>query len=457
MTDTLVAEQSVIGSMMLIGDMTQASAEKILGYLREGAFQHRVHVLIWRAIRQMANAGDFVDLITLNATLTRSGDIEAVGGISYLAELAKNTPSAANVMAYADIVRQGAVRRSVSSRLQNALAMLNETDGVSVYEKVGLIESELSAISDRASRGRESGLVHVSEIASQWTEDLENRFENPTTSQGFTTGVAGIDRILAPKNLKPGSLVVIGARPKMGKSALMNMIAKHFALEHKLSTAIFSLEMPSDQIFERMISERARIDPGMFYQGADNDTDFAKVSMAMGEYVNSKTYIDDTPGIGITHVQRESRKLGKHEQVGLICVDYLTLMTAGKADRNDLAYGEITKALKNLAKELNCIVLLLTQLNRSLETRANKRPMPSDSRDTGQIEQDCDVWIGLYRESVYKTDVQTPGLTEALIRLNRHGQIGTAYLNLIHGYFEEAPVAQVSLGTSKMEKAIHDF
>lgn len=457
MMDTLSAEQSVIGALLLIGDMSQESASKLLDYLRENSFQHRSHALCWRAIRQMANAGEYVDAITLESRLSKNGNLDDIGGFAYLADLMKNTPSAANAMAYADIVRQSAIKRSVNSKLQNAIAMLNDPDGGSIYEKLGLLESELTALSDRANRGREAGLVHVSEIASQWTEDMETRFANPTASCGFTTGIDGLDKLLAPKNLKPGSLVVIGARPKMGKSALMNMLTTHFALSHKLATAIFSLEMPSDQIFERMVSERARVDPAIFYRGAEDDADFARVSAAMGEYINSKTFIDDTPGIGLAHIQRECRKLGKREKVGLICVDYLTLMKAEKADRNDLAYGEITKSLKNLAKELNCIVLLLTQLNRSLESRSDKRPMPSDSRDTGQIEQDCDLWIGLYRESVYKTNAPCPGLTELIVRLNRHGKTGTAYLNLVNGYFKEANPQDIEQSKDRQKGGRDDF
>ncbi len=455
--DTLAAEQSVIGALLLIGDMSQPSADKLLGYLRENSFQHRSHRLCWRAIRQMANAGEFVDLVTLESQLNRNGDLTDMGGLAYLVDLAKNTPSAANAMAYADIVRQAAIQRSINSKLQNAIATLNDPEGGNIYEKLGVIESELSALNDRANRGRESGLVHVSEIADKWSADLERRFENPTASFGFTTGVAGIDRIIAPKNVPPGSLVVVGARPKMGKSALMNMIAKHFALTHKKAVAMFSLEMPSDQVFERMVSERANIDPAMFYRGAESDEDFARVSMAMGEYINSKMFIDDTPGIGLAHIQRECRKLGKNEKVGLICVDYLTLMKAEKADRNDLAYGEITKALKNLAKELDCVILLLTQLNRSLEQRTNKRPLPSDSRDTGQIEQDCDLWVGLYRDSVYHKDSTAGNLTEAIIALNRHGKTGTAHLELKHGYFQDAREELVIQAKNSKESANNDF
>lgn len=217
--DTLLAEQSVIGALLHIGDMDQEGAAKLLGYLRETAFQFRAHSLCWRAIRKMAAKGQYVDLVTLDAVLTRSGDIEAVGGFGYLAEVANTTPSAANAMAYADIVRQGAIHRTVNSKLHNAIALLNDPDGGTVYEKIGLIESELNALTDRANRGRESGLVHVSDIAATWTDDLEERFAHPNAVRGYTTGIAELDRLLAPRHIKPGSLVVLGARPKLGKSA----------------------------------------------------------------------------------------------------------------------------------------------------------------------------------------------------------------------------------------------
>ncbi|GHX89549.1 DNA helicase [Vibrio cholerae] len=434
------AEQSVIGSLVLIGDMTQESAMKLLGYLKESSFSYRAHQVIFKTIRDMAHRGEYVDMISLESSLNRSGYLEDCGGFAYLADICKNTPSAANAMAYADMVRENAIERVIASKYQNALALLSEKDGRKASDKLGDMISELESISARSSRGKESGLVHISEVSEQWVNELDQRFSNPELAAGYTTGIESLDKILYPKFIRRGSLVVIGARPKMGKTNLLNNFVSQFAFKHKKSCAVFSLEMPNGQVFERMVSSRAQIKSEVFYCGSSDDADFAKMSIAVGELNQTNIYLDDTPGIDLKHIQREARKLAKKSSLGLIAVDYLTLMRAEKADRNDLAYGEITKGLKNLAKELDCVVLLLTQLNRNLESRGDKRPMPSDSRDTGQIEQDCDLWLGVYRESVYRDNVapEARGITEVIARLNRHGGTGTAYLNLVNGYFTQA-------------------
>lgn len=432
------SEMAVLGGLIQIGDMGLDSASKVLSMVKPAAFSSRAHQLIFQAIKQMAHNSEHVDLITLDARLIRNGHSNDTGEFAYLADLQKISVES-NIFAHAKIVRDAAIERRVQSELSNAMSMLQEKDGRTIYEKVGEVESIISALLDRSLRGESKGLVHASAICDRWSLELEQRFENPEAQAGYSTGIAGLDKLLSPKLIRKGSLVVVGARPKMGKTALLGTLVKQFALEHKKATAVFSLEMPSDQIMERMLCERANVDGRIFYEGAHDQTDFGKVSAAMGEYIESKLYMDDTPAITIQHVVNESRKLAKQEEVGLIAIDYLTLMEAEKADRNDLAYGKITKALKNLAKELGCVVLLLTQLNRSLESRPNKRPMPSDSRDTGQIEQDCDLWIGLYRHAVYDDNVtqDEKGLTEVIVRLNRHGETGTAYLNLKNGYFTE--------------------
>lgn len=433
------AEQSIIGSMMIIGDPNSDVIQKILTRVKESSFSLRQHKMIFAAMKTLALKGNPIDPLTVDAKLIELGQSEETGGYAYVTELAVKTPSAANVMAYVEILRESAIQRVANTKLQEALATLNDNDGRTVYEKIGLIESSLSVIMDRGLKNKETGLRHIRDFGDKWSQELNNRFENPTMIQGYSTGIESVDKILYPKMIRKGSLVVIGARPKMGKTALLNNIVGHFALQHKKAAAFFSLEMPGDHILERMLVERASVNPDILYNGAEDQADLARVTAALGEYLDSDLYIDDTPGISLQHVQREARKLAKQKDIGMIALDYLTLMEAEKADRNDLAYGKITKALKNLAKELDCIVVLLTQLNRSLETRTNKRPMPSDSRDTGQIEQDCDLWLGLYREGVYKDLApEQAGLTEVLVRLNRHGNTGTGYLNLKNGYFVEA-------------------
>ena len=251
----------------------------------------------------------------------------------------------------------------------------------------------------------------------------------------FSTGIESLDDVLGVKKMRRGSLVGVGARPKMGKSAFMMLIANHFALELNEPVALFSMEMPSVEIAERAMTSRSTVNPAEFYRKGISNESGGRRDMALNELMNSNMFVDDGAALTIGHIQRESRKLRKDKgKIGLICVDYLTLMEAEKADRNDLAYGMITKALKNLAKELNCVVLMLTQLNRGLENRPDKRPMPSDSRDTGQIEQDVDLWIGLYKESVYDEEISDGGLTELLVRLNRHGGTGTGFVEMREGF-----------------------
>ena len=432
------SEQAVLGALIEIGDMSLDAPSAILGMLKHNSFSTRHHQLIYQTIKQMASISEYVDMITLDARLIKNGHSESTGGFAYLADLSKAS-SPANCIAHAKIVRDSAIERRVQSELANAMSMLQGKDGRSIYEKVGEVESMISSILDRSLRNESKGLTHCSDVMDKWSEELEDRFANPEASKGFSTGYKGLDNVIGVKLVRPKSLVVVGARPKMGKTAMLAGMVKSFGLEQKKAVALFSLEMPSDQIMERMLCERADVSGNIFYEGG-HDCEFAKVSQAMGEYKESKIYMDDTPGITINHVKSEARKLAKREDLGMIAIDYLTLMEAEKADRNDLAYGVITKELKKLAKELNCVVLLLTQLNRSLEQRQNKRPMPSDSRDTGQIEQDCDLWIGLYRDAVYndKCPTEEKGLTEAIVRLNRHGETGTAYMNLKNGYFVEA-------------------
>lgn len=269
-----------------------------------------------------------------------------------------------------------------------------------------------------------------------WVVDLEKRFDPTGEQRGLSTGIPSLDRMLAPKGLVKGSLFVIGARPKMGKTTLYSQMAINCAVREHKPSLMFSLEMPSDQILEKLVGQKSGVNPSIFYMPAtddvddqyhgDYDADFDKAIKTANRLRElDLLYIDDTPGLSLAHIVAESRKVKRQKgSVGMILVDYLTLMTAEKADRNDLAYGMITKGLKNLAKELGCVVVLLTQLNRELEKRVNKRPLPSDSRDTGQIEQDCDYWVGIHREGAFDEAIPS-GETELILRLNRHGNSGT--------------------------------
>lgn len=438
------AEQSVLGAVMQAshhGDSDRVT--NVLRMLKPDSFYSSIHGTIFNAMRDLAGRNQPLDLVTLDSYLTNRGESERVGGFSYLIELQKVMPSSANAVSYAMIVREHAARRFALRKLADATELLTERTGERLEGQMAAVQGLLSEIHEYTRTGKTSGLRHIRETAEAWVEEISQRMEDPKANAGYTSGIQGLDDLLYPKMLRRGSLVVVGARPKMGKTAFLLRIMIHFACEHQKPVGMFSLEMPTMELWERMVSQEAKVNSNKFYTGMD-DADFGKVEMAMSRMINTNLFVDDTPGITLSHLQAEARKLKAREgSVGCIAVDYLTLMKAEKADRNDLAYGMITKGLKDLAKELDCPVFLLTQLNRGLEQRQDKRPMPSDSRDTGQIEQDCDLWIGLYRDSVYNEEAPLPGATEAIVRLNRHGKSGTSYMNMVDGAFYDLDQSQI--------------
>lgn len=429
---SLEAEQSILGGLMLL-EFKGKQAEKAINLLKPSYFQHPLNKSIYQASLSLMDQGESADVITIDSRLSNNPVYQDMDGLSYLIDLAKNTPSASNIMSYIGIVRESAVKKFAVTKLNEALALITDPDGGDIYQKLGLAESLIGEINKKGIT-EDKGLRHVKEFGKEWFEDLEKYHEGDKDSFGFTTGILGLDAMLRPKLIPKGSLVVVGARPKMGKSALMTLLANHSAIDLQLNTPIFSMEMSGKQIFERSITTDGKANPIDFYNQQSGPV-YDRLHDSAGRILSSKMFIDDMPAMTIDHIKREARNIAKDGPVGCIAVDYLTLMEAKKAERNDLAYGEITKSLKNLAKELNCYVVLLTQLNRKLEDRADKRPMPSDSRDTGQIEQDCDMWIGIYRHGVYDEDCKHPGLTEGIVRLNRHGQTGTFFMDLQAGYF----------------------
>lgn len=439
------AEQSVIGGLMLCcqsGDAKRIAA--VTSLVKSASFYSAPHRIIYEQIIHMLTTGKSVDLLTLSQRISAIGEDDRSGGIAYLAEVIKNTPSAANVVAYAKIVRDHAVRRFAMTKLNDAIELLATSGHETVTEQITAIHGVLAAVNDYAATGERRGLRHVREIANEWIDELELRQSGASRKVGFTFGIPTLDAMIEPKNIPAGSLVVVGARPKMGKSSFMIRTIAHFTRNHG-GAAVFSLEMPDDQIWERFISQESRVNSNRFYTGMDSN-EWGALSNAMGVSLDSNLYIDDTPGASLGHIQSEVRKLrADGVNVGLVAVDYLTLMQAEKAERNDLAYGVVTKGLKNLAKEINGVVLLLTQLNRNLESRTDKRPLPSDSRDTGQIEQDCDMWIGLYRDDVYHEDSPYAGTIEMLLRLNRHGSTGTAVCGFRSGHIVDIDEAVVEV------------
>ncbi|MCI0207018.1 UNVERIFIED_ASMBLY: helicase DnaB [Cronobacter sakazakii] len=426
------AEQAVLGSVMVAPDSD--NVQKVLGFLNADMFYSRQHGRIFAALQGLNAKGKALDMLTLSDALEMQGELEQVGGFAYLADISRNTPSAANVMHYANVVKDKSTERMAIEQATQMLEVLYSRSGMTTAQKLEAVQALAMKVDDKAKTGNHRGLMTFRDAFNKWTYQVGERLEGNPSSVGLTSGIEALDKMLEPKRIVRGSLFVVGARPKMGKTTVYQKMAIHCALVENLPTLAFSLEMPTEQLVERIISQHSRVKSDVFYQNGYNENQFAQ-ALAMGTQIadSNNLYIDDTPGLSLAHIVSESRRIKRERgEVGMVLVDYLTLMAAEKADTEAQAYGIITKGLKILAKELNCVVVLLTQLNRGSEARANKRPQPSDSRSTGQIEQDCDYWLGIYRESE-DDDTVNPAETELLLRLNRHGNTGTVYVEQRNG------------------------
>ncbi|ELY3575035.1 AAA family ATPase [Cronobacter sakazakii] len=426
------AEQAVLGSVMVAPDSD--NVQKVLGFLNSDMFYSRQHGRIFAALQGLNAKGKALDMLTLSDALEMQGELEQVGGFAYLAEISRNTPSAANVMHYANVVKDKSTERMAIEQATQMLEVLYSRSGMTTAQKLEAVQALAMKVDDKAKTGNHRGLMTFRDAFNKWTYQVGERLEGNPSSVGLTSGIEALDEMLEPKRIVRGSLFVVGARPKMGKTTVYQKMAIHCALVENLPTLAFSLEMPTEQLVERIISQHSRVKSDVFYQNGYNENQFAQ-ALAMGTQIadSNNLYIDDTPGLSLAHIVSESRRIKRERgEVGMVLVDYLTLMAAEKADTESQAYGIITKGLKILAKELNCVVVLLTQLNRGSEARANKRPQPSDSRSTGQIEQDCDYWLGIYRENE-DDDTVNPAETELLLRHNRHGSTGTVYVEQRNG------------------------
>ncbi|EOC1689335.1 helicase DnaB [Cronobacter sakazakii] len=426
------AEQAVLGSVMVAPDSD--NVQKVLGFLNADMFYSRQHGRIFAALQGLNAKGKALDMLTLSDALEMQGELEQVGGFAYLADISRNTPSAANVMHYANVVKDKSTERMAIEQATQMLEVLYSRSGMTTAQKLEAVQALAMKVDDKAKTGNHRGLMTFRDAFNKWTYQVGERLEGNPSSVGLTSGIEALDEMLEPKRIVRGSLFVVGARPKMGKTTVYQKMAIHCALVENLPTLAFSLEMPTEQLVERIISQHSRVKSDVFYQNGYNENQFAQ-ALAMGTQIadSNNLYIDDTPGLSLAHIVSESRRIKRERgEVGMVLVDYLTLMAAEKADTESQAYGIITKGLKILAKELNCVVVLLTQLNRGSEARANKRPQPSDSRSTGQIEQDCDYWLGIYRENE-DDDTVNPAETELLLRLNRHGGTGTVYVEQRNG------------------------
>jgi replicative DNA helicase len=423
------AEQAVLGGLMLSPD----SLDKVADRLSEQDFYRKDHRLIWRAITELAGKGMPCDAITLGDWFEANGLGEMIGGASYLIELANTTPSAANIAAYAAIVREKSVLRQLIDAGTGIAEDGYQPEGMGVQEVLERAEQAVFKIAESGARGKKD-TVSMREAVKDAFRILSERFENKGQLTGVSTGFSDLDELTS--GLQPSDLIIVAARPSMGKTAFSVNIAEAVAMRGKKAVAIFSMEMSASQLAFRMISSVGRIHAQHLRNGDLAEEDWPRVTNAIALLSEAKIFIDDTPGLSPVEMRSRSRRLHReHGGLGLIVIDYLQLMQVpGNKENRATEISEISRSLKGLAKELNCPVIALSQLNRSLEQRADKRPMMSDLRESGAIEQDADVIMFIYRDEYYNKESPDKGLAEIIIGKQRNGPTDTVKLAFLGHY-----------------------
>ncbi|GAB6263725.1 replicative DNA helicase [Photobacterium sp. R1] len=422
---SLEAEQSVLGGLLLDNERWDSVAEKVVS--RD--FYSRPHRMIFEAAAGLLESGQPLDLITLSERLEQLDQLDDVGGFAYLAELAKNTPSAANIAAYTDIVRERALIRDMIGVANEIADAGYDPQGRSSEDLLDMAESKVFAIAEQRTNENE-GPQNVDTILEKTLERIELLYQSPQDGvTGVSTGFTDLNKKTA--GLQGSDLIIVAARPSMGKTTFAMNLCENAAMEQEKPVLIFSLEMPAEQIMMRMLASLSRVDQTKIRTGQLDDEDWARISSTMGILMEKKNmYIDDSSGLTPTEVRSRARRIAReHGGLSLIMVDYLQLMRVpGLQDNRTLEIAEISRSLKALAKELNVPVVALSQLNRSLEQRADKRPVNSDLRESGAIEQDADLIMFIYRDEVYHEDSALKGIAEIIIGKQRNGPIGSVRL-----------------------------
>jgi replicative DNA helicase len=422
---SLEAEQSVIGGLLLDNERWDTVAERVVA----SDFYSRPHRLIFEGVKSILEAGKPLDLITLSEYLERHEQLEDVGGFAYLADLAKNTPSAANINAYADIVAERAIVRGLIGVANEIADAGYDPQGRSSEDLIDLAESKVFAIAESRTTENE-GPQNVDNILEKTLERIELLYKTPQDGvTGVDTGFTDLNKKTA--GLQGSDLVIVAARPSMGKTTFAMNLCENAAMQQDKPVLIFSLEMPAEQLMMRMLASLSRVDQTKIRTGQLDDEDWARISSTMGILMQKKNmYIDDSSGLTPTEVRSRARRVAReHGGLSMIMVDYLQLMRVPSlTDNRTLEIAEISRSLKALAKELNVPVVALSQLNRSLEQRSDKRPVNSDLRESGSIEQDADLIMFIYRDEVYHPDSPYKGTAEIIIGKQRNGPIGSVRL-----------------------------
>jgi replicative DNA helicase len=421
------AEQAVLGGLLL----DNAVWERVADLLRaEDLYAHR-HKLIFRAIQELLDDTHPADVVTVFDRLKSRGEEEDAGGLPYLNSLAQYVPSAANARRYAEIVREKAILRRLISASEEIATAATNPGGESAATVLDTAESKIFQIAEETSRMKQ-GFQPLDSLVVQLLDRVQEMADNPNDVTGVPTGFYDLDRMTA--GLQAGDLVVLAARPSMGKTAFAINIAEHVALNEGLPVAVFSMEMGASQLAVRIVGSIGRIDQSHLRTGKLTDEEWPRLTDAIERLRNVSLHIDETPALTPSGLRANARRLARQcGKLGLIVVDYLQLMSGtNSADENRATeLGEISRSLKALAKELQCPVIALSQLNRSVEQRNDKRPMMSDLRESGAIEQDADIIMFIYRDDYYNKDSREPGVAEIIIGKQRNGPTGTVKLTFL--------------------------
>ena len=427
------AEQSVLGGLLL----ENHAWERVADLINEQDFYRADHRHIWKQIVRLVDENKPADVVTVAEALESLNRLDDVGGLAYLAALAQNTPSAANIRRYAEIVRERSVLRrlvEVGGEISTAAFNPNGRSAIEILDEAEKKVFDIKEAGAKATQGFLPLQPLLKEVVTR-IDELYNR-DNPSEVTGVPTGYGDLDT--KTSGLQPGDLIIVAGRPSMGKTAFSLNIAENVALDSNLPVAVFSMEMGASQLVMRMLGSVGRLDQHKLRTGRITDDDWPRRTHALGSLNEAKMFIDETPGLTAMEVRARARRLARQcegGQLGLIVLDYLQLMSGnGQGENRATEISEISRSLKSLAKELKVPVIALSQLNRSLEQRPNKRPVMSDLRESGAIEQDADVILFIYRDEVYNPDTPDKGTAEIIIGKQRNGPIGTVRLTFLGEY-----------------------
>ena len=417
------AGRSVIGALLISSDSWDGVAEVVAA----ADFYRPEHRAIFRQIALLVDRGEPVDVVTVSDRLLATGELDAAGGHTYLAELAEQTPTASNVRAYANAVRERSVLRQLINAAQNIASAGFNPEGRSAEELVDEAERLIMQISESGQKA--GGPRDMEGLLKGAIDRIEELYNTGGDITGLTTGFIDLDRMAS--GLQPSDLVIVAGRPSMGKTSFAMNLIENAALVSERPLMVFSMEMPAEQLVIRMLSSLGRIDQSRVRTGKLEQDDWPKLASATEKLKGTQVFIDDTPALTPTELRSRVRKLVREQgSLGMIMVDYLQLMrVAGANEGRTAEISEISRSLKAIAKEFKVPVVALSQLNRSLEQRPNKRPVNSDLRESGVIEQDADVIMFIYRDEVYNEDSPDKGVAEIIIGKQRNGPIGTCRLS----------------------------